>query len=114
VLGRRKRIGDKSASPAAIYRDLRTMALASDGGDPRGGLGARHTSDATAKLPSGSDRLTMTVSEAAAVLGISRALTYELVARGEIPAIRLGRRIVVPTKHLQELVFGGVGASDAP
>jgi len=55
----------------------------------------------------------MTVSEAAAVIGISRALAYELVARGEIPAIRLGHRIVVSTKRLQDLVLGGGGASDA-
>jgi excisionase family DNA binding protein len=67
-------------------------------------------------LPSrlSSDRLTMTVSEAAAVLGISSALAYELVARGEIPAIRLGRRIVVPTKRLGDLVLRGDGTSEVP
>jgi len=47
----------------------------------------------------------VTVPEAAALLGISRALAYELVAREEIPAIRLGHRIVVPTHRLLELVF---------
>jgi len=55
----------------------------------------------------------MTVSEAAAVLGISRALAYELVARGEIPAIRLGHRIVVPTKRLYDLVLGDDVAADS-
>ena len=87
---------------------------ASDGADPRGGFDARHASDPIANLPSrlGSDRLTMTVREAAEVLGISRALAYELVARGEIPAIRLGHRIVVPTKRLEDLVLGGGGAPD--
>jgi excisionase family DNA binding protein len=84
---------------------------ASVGGDPLGGFGARHPSNPIANLPSrlSSDRLTMTASEAAEVLGISRALAYELVARGKIPAIRLGRRIVVPTKRLEELVLGGGG-----
>jgi len=87
----------------------------SDVGDPRGGFDARHASDPNATLPSrlSSDRLTMTVTEAAAVLGISRALAYELVARGEIPAIRLGRRIVAPTKRLEEFVLGG-DASGVP
>jgi excisionase family DNA binding protein len=51
------------------------------------------------------NKLTVTVPEAAALLGISRALAYELVAREEIPAIRLGHRIVVPTHRLLDLVF---------
>jgi excisionase family DNA binding protein len=51
------------------------------------------------------NKLTVTVPEAAALLGISRALAYELVAREEIPAIRLGYRIVVPTRRLLDLVF---------
>lgn len=50
------------------------------------------------------ERLTLTVDEAAAVLGISRALAYELIARHEIPSLRLGRRIVVPRKALDDLL----------
>ncbi len=50
------------------------------------------------------ERLTMTVSEAAEVLGISRALAYELVGRGEIPVVRFGRRVVVPRKALETLL----------
>jgi excisionase family DNA binding protein len=50
------------------------------------------------------DRLTLTVDEAAQVLGISRALAYELVARGELPSLRLGRRIVVPRRALDLLL----------
>lgn len=49
-------------------------------------------------------RVTYTVTEAAGVLGISRALAYELVARGDLPAIRLGRRIVVPAPALRALL----------
>ena len=37
------------------------------------------------------------VEEAARLLGISRAHAYELVARGELPHLRLGRRVVVPS-----------------
>ncbi len=43
-------------------------------------------------------RLVWTVEEAGRLLGISRAHAYELVARGELPHLRLGRRVVVP-KH---------------
>jgi excisionase family DNA binding protein len=50
------------------------------------------------------ERLTLSVEEAAAALGISRALAYELVARGELPCLRLGRRIVVPRRALLALV----------
>ena len=46
-----------------------------------------------------SDRLTLTVTEAAELLGISRALAYELAARGELPVLRLGRRIVIPARR---------------
>ena len=53
----------------------------------------------------GGARLALSVTEAAALLGISRALAYELVARGELPSIRLGRRLVVPKVALLEM-FG--------
>ncbi len=42
------------------------------------------------------DRFVYTVAEAGALLGISPAFAYELVARGELPVIRLGRRRLVP------------------
>jgi excisionase family DNA binding protein len=50
------------------------------------------------------ESLTLTVSEAATLLGISRALAYELVARGEIPSLRLGRRVVVPRGALVSMI----------
>lgn len=50
------------------------------------------------------ERRVWTVSEAALVLGISRAHAYELVARGELPHLRLGRRIVIPRHALEELL----------
>ena len=56
--------------------------------------------------PTAGERLVLTVTEAAGVLGISRALAYELVARGELPSIRLGRRVVVPRARLAAMVAG--------
>jgi excisionase family DNA binding protein len=54
--------------------------------------------DMQIETPSGrsEDRLVYTVAEAGELLGISRAFAYELVARGELPVIRLGRRRLVP------------------
>jgi excisionase family DNA binding protein len=45
-------------------------------------------------------RLTVTVEEAASVLGLGRSAAYEAARRGEIPTRRLGRRIVVPVPLL--------------
>jgi excisionase family DNA binding protein len=50
------------------------------------------------------ERLVYTVAEAGEMLGISRAFAYELVARGELPVIRLGRRLLVPEVGLLALV----------
>jgi excisionase family DNA binding protein len=52
------------------------------------------------------ERLVLRVEEAAAMLGISRNLAYELVGRGELPAVRLGRRIVVPRAAIETLLGG--------
>lgn len=52
------------------------------------------------------DRGTMTVEEAAARLGISRTLAYELARTGRLPApvFRLGRRIVVSRLALERVL----------
>jgi excisionase family DNA binding protein len=54
------------------------------------------------------ERLVYTVAEAGELLGISRAFAYELVARGELPVIRLGRRRLVPKVALLAIVEGGL------
>lgn len=51
-----------------------------------------------------SERLTITVEEAAKRLGISRGLAYTLARRGEIPAVRLGRRLVVPAGAIERIL----------
>lgn len=51
-------------------------------------------------------RLTLTVEEAARLLGISRSLAYELVRDGEIPSLRLRRRIVVPRRAIDAMLRG--------
>jgi excisionase family DNA binding protein len=49
-------------------------------------------------------RLTLSVEEAGELLGISRGLAYELVRKGELPSLRLGRRLVVPRAALQSIL----------
>ena len=52
----------------------------------------------------GDERLTLSVPEAAKVLGIGRNLCYDRVKTGEIPAIRIGRRILVPLSALEKFL----------
>lgn len=49
-------------------------------------------------------RLTVSVPEAGRLLGIGRDASYAAAARGEIPSLRLGRRVVVPVPRLLELL----------
>jgi excisionase family DNA binding protein len=46
--------------------------------------------------------LTITVEQAAQLLGVGRSTAYELVRNGDLKCIRLRRRIVVPVTHLAE------------
>jgi excisionase family DNA binding protein len=48
------------------------------------------------------ERLALSVEEAGALLRISRELAYDLVAIGQLPSVRLGRRLVVPRRALEE------------
>ncbi len=53
------------------------------------------------------DRLTYSVEEAAELLGISRNSAYEAVRKGELPTVRLGRRILIPRSRLETLLDDG-------
>ena len=49
-------------------------------------------------------RLTLTVEETAKLLGIGRQLAYDRVKTGEIPVIKVGRRLLVPRRALERLL----------
>jgi excisionase family DNA binding protein len=46
----------------------------------------------------------MNVEEAGEMLGISRRSAYRAAANGELPALRIGRRLLVPTAQLLDLL----------
>jgi excisionase family DNA binding protein len=50
------------------------------------------------------ERLALSVEEASDLLGISKWLGYEMVAQGILPALRLGRRLVVPRVALERML----------
>jgi excisionase family DNA binding protein len=57
------------------------------------------------------ERLVLSVGEVGELLGLSRAFAYELAARGELPVIRFGRRIVVPKAALLEMLGSAASGS---
>lgn len=70
------------------------------------------TIDAVEHLRSAEARV-WTVSEAAVLLGISRAHAYELVARNVLRHVRLGRRVVIPKNAVDELLDHPAGKDRA-
>mgnify|MGYP001071606840 CR=1 FL=1 len=55
----------------------------------------------------GNQRLTLSVEETAKLLGIGRNLAYDRVKTGEIPVIKVGRRLLVPRRALEKLLKQG-------
>lgn len=60
--------------------------------------GARRTEDLD-QLPA-----TVSVEEAGALLGLSRRSAYRAMERGELPVLRFGRRLLVPSAKLLVLL----------
>ena len=50
------------------------------------------------------ERLTYTVEEAGRLLGISRTSAFQAVHRGDIPVLRIGKRLVVPKQAFLRMV----------
>jgi excisionase family DNA binding protein len=59
--------------------------------------------------------LTLSLSEAAKVLGIGVSTAYRLCSRGEfpIPVLRIGGTVKVSTKRLKQYVDGDLDAVDS-
>jgi excisionase family DNA binding protein len=57
------------------------------------------------------DRLLLRVEEAARLLSIGTTLTYELVGRGVLPHVRLGRAVRVPRAALEEWIASNTRGS---
>ena len=53
------------------------------------------------------NRLCITVPEAAQMLGLSRNFTYDLVKRKELPAVKFGKRLLIPRIALEKRLEKG-------
>ncbi len=63
------------------------------------------TTDDLRRCPSPEERPTLPVwPDTGQILGLSRQGTYDAVTRGDIPSIRVGRRLLVPTAALRRLL----------
>ncbi|MGP8160244.1 MAG: helix-turn-helix domain-containing protein [Candidatus Dormibacteria bacterium] len=60
------------------------------------------------------ERVTMTINEAAVRLGISRGSAYAAARRGDLPVIRINRRIVVPRVAFQRWLEAAAAPSGEP
>lgn len=48
------------------------------------------------------EKLLLRPQEAGELIGVSRAQAYQMIARGELPSVRLGKSISVPLDKLRE------------
>ncbi len=61
--------------------------------------------NAPARLPDPHVQPTLNLwPETGRLLGLSRQSTYDAAARGDVPTIRIGRRLLVPTAALARLL----------
>ena len=63
--------------------------------------------------------LLLSVPQAAHLLGLGATFTWDLVRRGDLPSVRLGRRVLVPRRAIERLAerqskAAGPALDDAP
>jgi excisionase family DNA binding protein len=57
---------------------------------------------------------TVSIEQAADILGLARSTAYVAAGAGEIPAIRVGRRWLVPVARLESMLGEREGALSTP
>jgi excisionase family DNA binding protein len=68
--------------------------------------------EATGQKAPSAERVVYTVPEAGRLLGLSRNGSYEAAKRGEIPTIRIGRRLLVPKAPFHRMLeVAGTGTA---
>jgi excisionase family DNA binding protein len=66
-------------------------------------------------MVNGTERLTVTILEAAKLLGISRNLAYTLANSDKLPGVlRLGKRLVISKARLIDYINANQNGKEAP
>lgn len=47
---------------------------------------------------------TVTIEEAMVILAVSRSKMYEMLKRDDVPLNKIGRRVMIPTSYVEELL----------
>ena len=55
-------------------------------------------------IDTNAERKTLTIQEVARILGVGRDQAYNAAKSGDIPSIRIGRRILVPRKAFERML----------
>ncbi|MBF6216106.1 helix-turn-helix domain-containing protein [Nocardia puris] len=55
---------------------------------------------------------TVSVDDFAVLIGIGRSTAYSAIASGEVPSIRIGRRVRIPSRWLREQLALGQPSAD--
>ena len=53
-------------------------------------------------------KMTLSVSETAEMIGISKPKVYDLLREGKLPSIHVGKKIVIPKQAVIDWLSGGV------
>jgi excisionase family DNA binding protein len=62
------------------------------------------TGPSAARNPEGATALLVTATEAATILGVGRTKLYELINRGELRPVHIGRSLRLPVAELERFV----------
>ena len=68
---------------------------------------------AASSPPKNKEPLLLTILQAAAALSVGRSTVYEMIARGELDVVHLGRAVRVPVRAVEELVDALLGQTAA-
>jgi excisionase family DNA binding protein len=74
------------------------------GRNPRGQRQRNPPEPEAAPTPPAGERLVYSVPEAGRLLGLSRNGSYDAAKRGDLPVIRIGRRLLVPKVPFHRLI----------
>ncbi|MDO8721532.1 MAG: helix-turn-helix domain-containing protein [Syntrophales bacterium] len=83
----------------AVLEELREGMIHRQDSGP---ISTQHAHDAP--MVGKEERLVLSVTEAAKLLGLSRATAYQVVKSGQIPSIKIGYRILIPRAALAKFI----------
>ena len=67
-----------------------------------------HLDNRISQQPLPGTKMTLSVSEAAKMIGISKPKVYDLIREDQLPGIHVGKKIVIPKQAVMDWLSGGV------